>query len=367
MRIVYPTITSMGLGNNLITLAKAHLIAESCNMTYQRPEWPSNIHVWPPTKSGYGYYFPTTVADKVRLSLFSYQLRIQRKLSNRLWPPAMLFRREDYWRTGILDMGEACLAHMKTLGLDDPSRSAVVTTSGMWGGYSSIRRAQRWLYDLLMSHSETRRRYEEIEAQAAGRFKIAVNIKLGSYSPHRGRFEEGERNFRIPLDWYIRVCKQIREVSDCAFILVTDGTEEELSEFVNEIQPIHYLGQSYTDLLGLQLLMHSDMVVCSNSTYSRLGCFLNDKPYIWIGDTLVKDASGRYGYIWVDTGAPMPRRVEPNTSSLNKSHDATRRCYALNYGFSSLPEGLNRYLKSGGKLEIEVPDDLLYFEAAYLL
>ena len=133
VRFAYPTITSNGLGNNLVTLAKAYLISESCGLTYQPPVWPSNIHVWPPASNGYGCFFPTTLTDRLRLQFFDYELRLQAKLSKRFWPTTVRFTRDNYWKHNVVDIGESCLLHLRSVGLDDPSRSLVVTTSGMWG------------------------------------------------------------------------------------------------------------------------------------------------------------------------------------------------------------------------------------------
>jgi len=367
MRIVYPTVTEQGLGNNLLTVAKAYLIAQSCQMTYQPPVWPPTMHVWPPTKNGYGYYFPSTVGDKSRLSLFSYLFRIQRRFHIRLGPPILHFGKDHYGKSRILDIGEACLAYLKTMELDDPAKSVIVTTTGMWGGYAAIKRARTWLHDLLMSHSDTRRRLEEIEARAEGRLRVVVNIRMGDFKPSTGNFQEGERVVRIPLDWFIRACRMIREVCDCAFILVTDGQHDELLPFLNEIHPIEYLGQPYSDLLGVLLLSHSDLAICSNSTYSRLGCFLNDKPYIWFADTLVRDPSRRFGYLWNDNGTPMPAWIKAAANSPRMNHGAIQRCFPISYGFSLLPEGLKRYLTSNGRLPIEVANDLLYGEPVPIL
>ena len=299
MRIAYPTVTIQGFGNNLITVAKAYLIAQSCEMNYLQPVWPRNI-VAP--LYGYDYYFPATSLQKIETSLFSYMIRAQRKLGVQIGFPTLYFDKYLYRKIGITDAGEACLAHLKTLGLADRSRSLVVTTSGAWGSLPSIKRARAWLRDLILSHSDSRRRFEEIESLAQGRLKVAVDIKFG-LTPRTNNLEEDQRNVRLPLDWYTRICQKIREVSDCAFILSTDGSREEVLPFLNEIRPINYLGQTCTDLMGLLIMIHSDLVICSNSTYSRLGCFLNDKPYIWIADTLVKDASGLYGYFKRDGAA----------------------------------------------------------------
>jgi hypothetical protein len=367
MRIAYPTVTNMGLGNNLITVAKAHLIADSCHMTYQPPTWPSNEHVTPPTKNGYGYYFPTTLTDRVRLQVFHQLRRVQQKLKVPVGPPVLNFGRADYERLGVEDIGEACAAYLEQRGLNDPATSAVVTTSGMWGGYAGIRRARTWLRSLLFSHADTRRRLEQIQARTAGRLRVAVNIKMGSYVPTGTRIVAGERCVRLPLEWYTRVCRLIREASDCNFILVTDGTREELAPFLDEIQPVHCIGESYVDLLGLLLLMHADLVVCSNSTYSRLGCFLNDRPYVWIADTLMHDPTGRYGYLWKDNGTPMPQGSSKPVPQGEEDSAGVRRCFALNADVSALPAGLVRYVVSGGKLPIEIPDDLLYGDPVRLL
>ncbi len=366
MRMVYPTVSSCGLGNNLIAIAKAFLIARACRMTYQPPVWPPTIHVQPPTKNGYGYYFPSPVRDKALLNLLSYLFRVQRKLHIRLGLPTLHFDRNHYEKIAVEDIGESCLAYLKTLGLDDPAKSVVVTTAGMWGGYASIRHARTWLNDLLLNHSDTRRRLKEIKWRTEGRLRVGVNIRMGDFRVPARKFEEGDRNVRLPLDWYIHLCRRIREVCDCVFVLVSDGKRDELLPFLNEIQPINYLGQPYSDLLGMLLLSHSDLVICSNSTYSRLGCFLNDKPYIWFADTLITDPSGRHGCLWKDTETPMPSWMKAVRKPTEESTDAIRRCFAMSYDFYDLPDGLKRYLASNGSLPIEITDDLLYGDAVVI-
>lgn len=361
MRIAYPTVTDQGFGNNFIAVAKAYLIAQSCKMNYLKPIWPSNAI---PPIYGYDYYFPATRLQKIETGLFSYMSRAQRKLGLQIGFPTLYFGRDLYRDIGITDAGESCLAHLKTLGLDDPTKSLVVTTSGLWGSFPSIKRARAWLRDLILSHSDTSRRFEELELLAHGRLKVAVDIKFGAYAPRTNNFVEDEHNIRLPLDWYTRLCQKIREVTDCAFILTTDAKREELLPFLDEIQPINYLGETGMDLMGLNIMIHSDLVICSNSTYSRLGCFLNDKPYIWIANTLIKDRSGVYGYF---KPAYVTRQPTVKPTKERENLDAIRRCYALNYDFSSLPDGLKRYLASNATLPIEIDDDLVYAEPVFLM
>lgn len=360
-RFVYPTVTANGLGNNIITLAKAYLIAQSCSLDYRHPIWPPCEHVKPATPNGYGHYFPIKAADNLKLRLTEYQFRIQRKLGFQLWP-TVYFKREDYARTGVMDAGEACLSYLKELGLDDPDKSLVVTTSGMWGGYAAIKRAKEWMGQLFMSHSDTRRRINDIEQRTAGRLRVAVQIRMGDFAPREalGPIQEGERVVRLPLDWYARICRLIRELCDCEFILVTDGTRNELADFLEEFNPISTIDEPYRDLLGALIMGRADLVVCSNSTYSRMGVFLNDKPYIWPSDALIKDSSGRFGYLWKEGGKPVL-----NGHGMNK--EAVRRCFALSMDFTSFPVGLNRYLQSGCNIPVEITDDLLYSEPVALL
>lgn len=368
MRIVYPTVTAMGLGNNVIALAKAHLIAESCALTYQRPIWPPTEHV-AGERRGYGYYLPWTVGDRLRVTALSYLRRLQRKVSIPPWPPVVEFGREQYERTRRVDVGDACRLHLRQSGLDDATRSVIVTTSGMWGGYAGIKRARAWIEQLLLSHEDTRGRLKDIDRAIGTKLRVGVNIRMGDFlapeaaTPNR----QGERLVRLPLEWYARVCRQLRERADCEIVLVTDGKRDELEPFLDEFQPISTVGQPFTALLGLLLLKNCHVVVCSNSTYSRVACFLNDRPYVWPADTLVRDPSERYGYLWKDGGTPMPAWSKKPVRPGDGDRGAVRRCFALPGDASTIPEGLARFMISGATLPIEIDDDLLYGDPVRLL
>jgi hypothetical protein len=362
MRLIYPEVTRNGFGNNVITLAKAWLIAETNDMTYQRPVWPPCEHVKPPTPNGYGYYFPTTRADEIRFWLLETQFRVRRKVKFPAPWPTLIFSRADYYGTGIADAGEAAQVFLKNRGLDDPTASVVMRVGGMWGGYGAIKRAKGWVHDLMLSHDDTRRRLDEIKQQTESRMRVAVQIRMGDFQPREvvGDVIEGERAVRLPIDWYMQVCRLIRAEIDCLFILITDGTQKELKPFLDEFNPVHTLGEAYQDLLGALLIAESDLVVCSNSTYSRLGCFLNEKPYIWPADMLFKADVEGFGYLWQDRGSPV------TNPAAHMDDDAVRRCFALSLDFTQLPGGLKRYLNSNGSLPVELHDDLLYRDAVYI-
>ncbi|HRE49698.1 MAG TPA: hypothetical protein PLD47_18390, partial [Aggregatilineales bacterium] len=206
-----------------------------------------------------------------------------------------------------------------------------------------------------------RRRFEAFETATAGRLRVGVHIRCGDFAPRTTTvaIPAGERNVRLPLSWYITLCREIRAVADVQFVLQSDGTPDELRDFLDEFQPHHTLGEPYQDMLGALILSACDLALCSNSTYARLAMYMNDKPYIWSAETLYPDQSGRFGYLWREKDRPLP------TADRSDPH-ATRRCYAVSIERPRLPEGARRYLHAGAALPTEIADDLLLRQPVHL-
>jgi len=367
LRVAYPLVNVAGFGNNVVTLAKAHCVAQQCGLTYLPPRWPPTHHM-PQSRDGYGHYFPLRPRDR----LLHACLRIPGSSARprRHEEPfaagvrTVRFTQDDYERIGIEDMGDACAEHLRRRDLLHSIRPLVVGVAGQWGRYRAIRRARAWLRELVSSHVPSRRRHEEIIGSLRPRTIVAVHIRLDDKLPRTelDEVEPGERLVQIPLDWYTTTCRLIAKELDGRFLLLSDGTDDQLRSFIREFQPLH-LRQEYTDLLSITLMSASDLVVCSsNSTYSRLACFLNDRPYVWCADSLLEDDSGRYGYLW---GAGHydqmgTRREEPDPRA---DLDAVARCFAVPRRATELAPGLVRYLRSGATLPIEQDADLLYGHA----
>jgi hypothetical protein len=366
LRVAYPLVNIAGFGNNVITLAKAHCVAERCGLTYLPPRWPPTHHMLQ-SRDGYGHYFPLGPWDR----LLHECLRIPGSPSRprRQEEPfeagvrTVRFTQDDYERVDIEDMGDACAEHLRCRGLLGSLRPLVVGIAGQWGRYRSIRPARAWLRELLSSHEPSRRRHEEIIGSLRPGTIVAVHIRLNDKLP-RTEFDDcqpGERLVQIPLDWYTTTCRLIGKELDGRFLLLSDGTDEQLRSFIEEFQPLR-VRQEYTDLLSITLMSASDLVVCSNSSYSRFACFLNDRPYVWCADLLLEDDSGRYGYLW---GAGHydqigTRREEPDPQA---DLDAVARCFAVPRRATELAPGLVRYLRSCGSLPVEQEADLLYGHA----
>jgi len=381
-RAVVPVVHSQGFGNLFNALIRAHLISDSCGLRFYWPRWPIRQRV--PWDSGvglgryrtFGGYFPDRLRDRVVSDLSNWHLRLQRRLHRTLVWPVVEFSRDvapkgrSHW---IEDDGEACRSYLERQGLLDSRRSVTVLVgSGDLSRYRGIRRGRKWLVELMIAHRETRELIDGVEREVGRGFRVGLLVRMGDYV-ERGEttvdgvrtepsvIVPGERNVRLPIEWFIRIGEELRRDGPCRFVLVSDGTEEELKPILEAFSPSHVLGKPFQDLAGAVILSRCDLVISSNSTYSRLAVFLSEgRPYIWPAETLYPDDCGRFGYLWNDKGR-RPRADDWGEGT------AVRRCFALSVNFRSLPDGLLRYKASDGMIPVEIVNDLLYREPVQLL
>jgi hypothetical protein len=94
---------------------------------------------------------------------------------------------------------------------------------------------------------------------------------------------QGLWNTRVPLAWYVNICRQLKVAlgNNVTFMLLTDGTEAELKDFVAEFNPITNFGQPHAVVSDLLALATADVLVCSISSYSMWGVMLSGAPYYW--------------------------------------------------------------------------------------
>ncbi|HEU4835280.1 MAG TPA: hypothetical protein VFS90_12715, partial [Pyrinomonadaceae bacterium] len=94
---------------------------------------------------------------------------------------------------------------------------------------------------------------------------------------------QGLWNTRVPLAWYVNICRQLKAAlgNNVTFMLLTDGSEAELKDFVAEFNPITNFGQPHAVVSDLLALATADVLVCSISSYSMWGVMLSGAPYFW--------------------------------------------------------------------------------------
>lgn len=254
-----------GLGNELIPLAKAFIASRELGIPMLPTAWGLNDR-------GYRHYFGTSRFDWVRLYALSRAL------------PRYTFREEDYLATGEADYGRAVRAFAKEKGLEKKGSYAFLT-DGLWGAYYGIRHAKSFILRTLLNTRHTVRNLYEFQKRREGvGLLVAVHVRLTDFlvvtpeTDYRGTW-----NTRLSLEWYMKVCRSIREaLGDRArFLLMSDGTPDELREFLDEFQPLTTFDQSDTAVSDLLLLADADALVCSISSYSQWAAFLSGSPYIW--------------------------------------------------------------------------------------
>jgi Glycosyl transferase family 11 len=114
-----------------------------------------------------------------------------------------------------------------------------------------------------------------------------VHIRLGDFRPLQSDslwhcFRDGER---IPLIWYERALRRVREVHpDLPVRVFSDGDETELASIL-AIEGVSLL-RGATDVDDLLALAQARLLVGSNSTFSRWAAFLGNMPSIWPNTSL---------------------------------------------------------------------------------
>ena len=178
---------------------------------------------------------------------------------------------------------------------------------------NAIRKAAPFVLRTLYNARYTLDNLYHFEKRVADReLVVAVNIRLTDFAvPTATTDYRGVWNTRIRLDWYKRVCRGLRaSLGDAVtFYLVTDGSEDELGEFIEEFRPLTEFDREDKDISSLLIMARADAVVCSISSYSEWAAFLSKAPYIWYRPHL-RPVDG-YQTIWASLGE-LPGAIAHN-------------------------------------------------------
>lgn len=310
MKFCFParTFASDGLGNELFPIAKAHIAAQELDATFLPPSWARN-------RRNYTRFFGPSNLDWARLAL------IKRAV------PVFRLTRADYEETGETDYGKAVRAFAKKHELNKRKSYALVT-EGMWGYYYPVRNARPFVERFLRNtHYTTENIYHFETERNPGKLTVAVNVRMTDFrAPAEGRTKDELINTRLPASWYANVCRSLRaslgEIVE--FYLVTDGTANELADFIDEFRPLTHFHRRNCDISNLLIMArHCDLIVCSVSTYSQWAAFLSDAPYIWYRDHLTLTSRGEImempewrngGLVPSLFGRPSPNQTDSATT-----------------------------------------------------
>lgn len=270
MRVVIPRVPGRGagLGNELLPWAKAFLAGSELNLPYFHPAFGLNSR---------RYYndFGTSRFDWV------WHRALRRVL------PVVDFGEADYLTTGQIDFGDAIRTFAEGGGI--PSGPFVLQVGGMWGGFLAIERARQFvLGQLANARGALNSAYRWRRRLPAGALSVAIHVRLGDFAKVLASNEyQGAFNVSLPEDWYIAVCKAIRQEfgSRVQFMLFSDGAPKQLARLVRSIAPMCADGPSNVcgDLLAMA---EADVLVCSVSSFSMWAAFLSRRPYLWFRPNL---------------------------------------------------------------------------------
>lgn len=269
-----------GLGNELVPWAKAFIASQELQIKLLPPALGLNDRQ-------YYEYFGTSRFDWIYYALLKKVL------------PCYVFTETEYQATGEKDFAKAIRVYADKYDLWN-KRSFALLTEGLWGNWYSIRKAHHFvLAQLYRTRHLTSNLYQMDRQVADKQLIIAIHIRMGDFLPVANPAEyQGLWNTRVPLAWYLNICRQLRAAlkESVTFMLLTDGSESELREFVDEFSPITNFGQPNSVVSDLLALASADALVCSISSYSMWGAFLSGTPYFWYLPNL-RDLNG-YLTLW---------------------------------------------------------------------
>lgn len=273
--------TGAGLGNEVITWARAFLIAQVLGISCLPPAFGRNSR-------RYWRHFGTP----------KYDWLLQKIMSKTM--PVIKFSETDYLSFGGGDVVEAFRAFAIANHLFE-RKTYLLTTDGMWGGYYHIRQARDFVFATLYnSHFAAKNLLQIQQRLSPNKLTVGMHVRLGDFAQslepaaYRGKF-----NIALPLSWYINIGKQIqlRYGDGVQFLIASDGTPEQLKPLTDSFNCVLTTDIKDSDCSDILALSKTDLLVCSVSSFSAISAFLSDAPYLWFEPQLQIHQEGYYS-IW---------------------------------------------------------------------
>jgi hypothetical protein len=267
-----------GLGNELVPWARAFLASEVLGARLLTPAFGLN-------RREYWRHFRTAPDDWI------YNRAIERLL------PVVHFTEADYLEHGGDDVVVALRRFAEARGLHRRAAFLLVT-EGLWGGFHHVQAAREFmratLYQSRFAAANLLRLRERIDPD---RILVGMHVRLGDFKPAVPAAEHRRvANVSLPLEWFCHIADSLRRLlpDQLQFLLVSDGTPEQLRPLMQRVPCITTADLPDGDCSDALALADSDLLVCSASTYSHLAACLSDSPYIWFAPNLYQHPEGCY-------------------------------------------------------------------------
>ena len=269
-----------GFGNELIPWARAAVAGYVLGARILTPAFGLNPR-------NYRLYFNTPRFDWLGHRLLEYAL------------PRFEFTEADFLEHGGELLSDAIRSYASRHRLRERT-TWVLTTQGMWGGYRHIFEARDFVRSRLYLSNYTAANLAIIKSRLdPKRITVGMHVRLGDFQSapqlevYKGRF-----NVSLPLDWYINIARSLRNRlgDQVQFLVVSDGTQQQLASLLDSCDAISTLDIPNSDMSDMLALANADLLVCSVSSYSAWAAFLSDAPYLWFEPNL-QQIDGFYS-IW---------------------------------------------------------------------
>ncbi len=138
------------------------------------------------------------------------------------------------------------------------------------------------IQDDIRKELRLRKRYirayqEKIGQQVhAAQVSIAVHIRRTDYQNAFTDPELRGPDLTLPLSYYHSLIQELQDIPGAVFFFLSDDPEFAQKEFAYVANAVYCRFDPYTDL---QVIMHADICVIANSTFSWWGAWLNAKPH----------------------------------------------------------------------------------------
>jgi hypothetical protein len=259
-----------GLGNELLPWARAFVASQVLNAKLLPPAFGMN-------RRGYWRHFFISPDDWI------YRRAIERLL------PVVEFAESDYLAHGGGDVVQALGSFADQHRLKH-RHGYVLVTEGLWGGFRHVEAAREFiratLYRSRFAPANLLSLYQRLDRR---KIIVAMHVRLGDFVPAVA-VDEYRRvaNASLPIEWFCNVATSLREhfAEDWQLLLITDGTPEQLAPLTTAFACVTTTDMTDNDCSDILALAGADLLVCSASTFSSLGAFLSDSPYLWFAPSL---------------------------------------------------------------------------------
>lgn len=158
--------------------------------------------------------------------------------------------------------------------LEIPEIQGVTEIEGYFQDGRSYVPFRQELMELFRLRNHITDRFKEKYGSLISKRLLVLNVRLGNYK--QAYFEEIKHHGLLSKEWYLSALAKVDRADYDHLIVVSDDIEEVRSTFgIDSLDPIYIDDDVATDL---QMMMHADCLIISNSSFSWWAAFLNQRP-----------------------------------------------------------------------------------------